>query len=191
MAFFTSRIARIRTSSFLFHFYLLLCLLMIQWKPDCRQWEQKQKNRPIEMLVTMRCDWFISSSASAVLPMKCTKISNKLACVASVSARVCRESWEESKKKKKEWRGRGRGKKETLACKPHNFEKLCLGANWRGAGSVDYLALKTSIKPGMLCLRASQIWSHLICGRRLQMLWTDIYLNRVCAKVYEIRVFKV
>ena len=43
----------------------------------------------------------------------------------------------------------------------------------------------------MLCLRASQIWSHLICGRRLQMLWTDIYLNRVCAKVYEIRVFKV
>ena len=43
----------------------------------------------------------------------------------------------------------------------------------------------------MLCLRASQIWSHLICGRRLEMLWTDIYLNRVCAKVYEIRVFKV
>ena len=31
----------------------------------------------------------------------------------------------------------------------------------------------------------------LICGPRLQMLWTDIYLNRVCAKVYEIRVFKV
>ena len=23
------------------------------------------------------------------------------------------------------------------------------------------------------------------------MLWTDIYLNRICAKVYEIRVFKV
>ena len=23
------------------------------------------------------------------------------------------------------------------------------------------------------------------------MLWTDIHLNRVCAKVYEIRVFKV
>ena len=43
----------------------------------------------------------------------------------------------------------------------------------------------------MLCLRASQIWSHLICGRRLQMLWTDIYFNRVCAKVYEIIVFKV
>ena len=59
------------------------------------------------------------------------------------------------------------------------------------AGSADYLALETSIKPGMLCLRASQIWSHLICGRRVQMLWPDIYLNRVCAKVYEIRVFKV
>ena len=38
----------------------------------------------------------------------------------------------------------------------------------------------------MLCFRASQIWSHLICGRRLQMLWTDIYWNRVCVKVYEI-----
>ena len=23
------------------------------------------------------------------------------------------------------------------------------------------------------------------------MLWTDIYFNRICAKVYEIRVFKV
>ena len=43
----------------------------------------------------------------------------------------------------------------------------------------------------MICFRASQIWSHLICGRRLQMLWTDIYLNCVFAKVYEIRVIKV
>ena len=92
-------------------------------------------------------------------------------------------------------RGRGKGAKETLARKPHDFEKLRSPTNaasdWRGAGSVDYLAFETSIKPGMLCFRASQIWSHLICGRRLQMLWTDIYLNRVCAKVYEIRVFKV
>ena len=39
---------------------------------------------------------------------------------------------------------------------------------------------------GMFCLRASQIWSDLICGRRLQMLWSDIYLNHVCAKVYHI-----
>ena len=85
--------------------------------------------------------------------------------------------------------------KETLARKPHDFEKLRSPTNapsdWRGAGSVDYLALETSIKPGMLCLRASQIWFHLICGRRLQMLWTDVYLNRVCAKVYKIKVFKV
>ena len=56
---------------------------------------------------------------------------------------------------------------------------------------VSMSQLETSIKPGMLCLRASQIWSHLICGHRLQMLWTDIYLTRVCAKGYEIRVFKV
>ena len=61
-------------------------------------------------------------------------------------------------------------------------------SDWHGAGSVDYLPFETSIKPCMLCFRASQIWSHLISGRRLQMLWTDIYLNRVCAKVYEIRL---
>ena len=98
-------------------------------------------------------------------------------------------------KKKNQWRGRGRGKKETLSRKPNDFEKLRSRTNaasdWCSAGSVDYLVLETSIKPGMICLRASQIWSHLICGRRLQMLWADIYLNRVCAKVYEIRVFKV
>ena len=91
--------------------------------------------------------------------------------------------------------GRGRGTKEPLARKPHDFEKLRSPTNaasdWRGACSVDYLAFETSIKPGMLCFRASQICSHLICGHRLQMLWTDIYWNRVCAKVYEIRVFKV
>ena len=92
--------------------------------------------------------------------------------------------------KKNERRGRGRRKKGTLARKPYDFV-----SDWCSAGSVDCLALETSIKPGMLCLRASQIWSHLICGRRLQMLWArlwaDIYLNSVCAKVYEIRVFKV
>ena len=38
----------------------------------------------------------------------------------------------------------------------------------------------------MFCVCASQIWSDLICGRRLQMLWSDIYLNHVCAKVYQI-----
>ena len=91
--------------------------------------------------------------------------------------------------------GEGEGREGNACQEPHDFEKLCSPTNaasdWCGASSVDYLALETSIKPGMLCLRASQIWSHLICGRRLQMLWTDIYWNRVCAKVYEIRVFKV
>ena len=118
---------------------------------------------------------------------------SQLACVASVSARVRRERWDESKKK--EWRGRGRGEKETLARKPHDFEKLRSPTNavsdWCGAGSVDYLALETSIKPGMFCLRASQIWSDLICGRTLQMLWSDIYLNHVCAKVYQIWVSSI
>ena len=140
----------------------------------------------------------------------------KLACVASVSARVHREKL--GQEQKKECRGMERGTKETLArkplashagvfsgarreeiqaplkmpawevSKPHDFEKLRSSTNaasdWCGAGSVDYLALETSIKPGMLCLRTLQIWSYLICGRRLQLLWTD--LSRVCAKVYEI-----
>ena len=114
-----------------------------------------------------------------------------VACVATVSSRgSSRKLGQEQKKNER----RGRGK-EPLARKPHDFEKLRSPTNaasyWRGVGGVDYLAFETSIKPGMLCVRASQIWSHLICGRRLQMLWTDIYWNRVCAKVYEIRVFKV
>ena len=91
------------------------------------------------------------------------------------------------REQKKGMTGEGEGKKETLALKPHEFEKLRSPTNaasdWCGAGSVYYLALETSIKPGILCLLALQIWSHLIFGRR----WTDIYLNRVCAKVYAIR----
>ena len=39
--------------------------------------------------------------------------------------------------------------KEPLARKPHDFEKLRsptnAGSDWRGAGSVDYLSLETSI----------------------------------------------
>ena len=60
--------------------------------------------------------------------------------------------------------------KETLARKPHDFEKLRSPTNavsdWCCAGSVDYSVLKTSIKPGMLSLCALQIWFHLICGRK-------------------------
>ena len=81
-----------------------------------------------------------------------------------------------------------------LARKPHNFEKLCSPTNaasdWCGAGSVDYLALETSIKLGMLCLRSSQVWSDLWSQITI-LLWTDNYFNHVCAKVYEFRVFKV
>ena len=44
-------------------------------------------------------------------------------------------------KKKKGMRGRGKGAKETLARKPHDFEKLRSPTNaafdWCGAGSVD------------------------------------------------------
>ena len=64
-----------------------------------------------------------------------------LAYVASVSARVRQERWEESKKKGMAGEGEGRGEKETLARKPHDFEKLRSPTNaafdWCGAGSVD------------------------------------------------------
>ena len=44
------------------------------------------------------------------------------------------------REQKREWRGRRRGEKETLARKPHGFEKLRLPTNaafdWCGAGSV-------------------------------------------------------
>ena len=64
-----------------------------------------------------------------------------LACVASVSTRVRRERWDESKKKG--MTGEGRGDMETLARKSHDLEKLRSPTNaasdWCGAGSVDYL----------------------------------------------------
>ena len=40
----------------------------------------------------------------------------------------------------------------------------------------------------MFCLRGSRFWSDLICGRILEMLCSDIYLNRACTKVYQICV---
>ena len=159
-------------------------------KPHRKPWPKsktsnisKHSPSPLHHTVLLGRARFTAQPLSALLPSLRSKRFR-----ASSLTKLGREQ-------KKEWRGRGRGKKEPLARKPHDFEKLSSPTNaasdWCGASSVDCLALKTSIKPGMLCLRASQIWSHLICGRRLQMLWTDIYLNRVCAKVYEIRVFKV
>ena len=73
---------------------------------------------------------------------------------------------------KKKNDGGGRGKKETLACKPYDFEKLRspthAASDWCGAGRVDYLALETSIKPRMLCfdtcikdLVSSDLWSQI------------------------------
>ena len=61
-----------------------------------------------------------------------------IASVASVSVRVRGERWDKSKEG--EWRGRGRGvEKETLARKPHDFEKLRSSSNvvsdWCSAGN--------------------------------------------------------
>ena len=50
--------------------------------------------------------------------------------------------------------GGGVGENEPLARKPHDFEKprspTNAASDWSDAGSVDYLAFETSIKPGML-----------------------------------------
>ena len=73
-----------------------------------------------------------------------------VACEASVSSRGSSRKLGQERKKN-EWQGRG--KKEPHARKPHDFEKLRSHKNaasdWRGAGSVDYLAFETSIKPGI------------------------------------------
>ena len=66
------------------------------------------------------------------------KVVGMLACIASISGRVRRESWDESKKKGMIGEEEG---SETLAHKPHDFEKLRSPTNaafdWCGAGSVD------------------------------------------------------
>ena len=49
------------------------------------------------------------------------KAIRKLACVASVSSRVIARNLEREQKKME--RGRGKGGEETLARKPHEFEK--------------------------------------------------------------------
>ena len=45
----------------------------------------------------------------------------------------------------------------------------------------------------MFCLRASQIWSGLICGRKLQMLCLDRYLfeSCLCEGLLDLSPFKV
>ena len=53
-------------------------------------------------------------------------ISSNLACVASVSARVRRESWDKSQKE--EWKGRGRGEKQlTFPLSLTHLERVWIG----------------------------------------------------------------
>ena len=96
-----------------------------------------------------------------------------LACIASVSAQLRRESWNKSKKKRNEGRG-GRERRKRLPANP-TILKNCVRPQMQlliGAVLVVLIkiAINTSIKPGMFCLRTPQIWSDLICGHRLQML---------------------
>ena len=113
------------------------------------------------------------------LRLKACSVENMTwACEASVSSRVRGERWDKSEKKKNDGRGGGVRRKRFPA-NPMILENR-VRPDWCCAGSVDYLALETSVKPGMLCfIRASQIWSHLICGRTLQMLWTFIWIALV------------
>ena len=81
-----------------------------------------------------------------------------LACVASVSARVRRKSWDESKKIII-IKGEGGGEEEGNGCpQTHDFEKLRsltnAASDWCGAGSVDYLALETSINRSIFNLQS-------------------------------------
>ena len=173
----------------------------------------------------------------------------KLACVASVSARIRRGKLgrEQKKKKKKGRRGRG-GRGDTLARKPHDFEKhiwfvvadyKCFGLKKKctfflsvnvfstkvligdtvftspnGDGTAilrghpsrakvsplavqrKYLHFSVIIRPWVMvrpresnsrppALQSNALPTELVLPRLL----TD--LNCVCAKVYEIRVFKV
>ena len=43
----------------------------------------------------------------------------------------------------------------------------------------------------MFCLRESHIWSDLICGHRLQMLWTNIFESCLCKGVLDLSPLKV
>ena len=67
--------------------------------------------------------------------------------------------------------GEGRGKKEPLARKPHDIEKLRSPTNaasdWRGAGSVDYLAFQNinqtryALFSCVTDLVSSDLWSQI------------------------------
>ena len=62
------------------------------------------------------------------------------------------------REQKKYDKGGGGGEKETLARKTHDFDKLRsltnAASDWCGAGSVDYLALETSINQSIFNLQS-------------------------------------
>ena len=90
----------------------------------------------------------------------------KIACVASVSAGVRRESWKESKKKNDGGGGGGGERRNRLPANHTIFKKprspTNAASDWCGASSVDWLALETSIKPGICFIyerhRSGLIW---------------------------------
>ena len=93
-----------------------------------------------------------------------------IACVASVSTRVCQESWDESKKRNNRGGGR-RGERESLNANPMILEicicpqtQLLIGAVLALVMLIIKIAINTSIKPGMFCLHVCR------SGFRLKML---------------------
>ena len=93
--------------------------------------------------------------------------------------------------KLKEWRGRGRGKKEPLARKPHDFEKLRSPTNaasdWCGAGSVDILSTRNinQTRYALFTCATDLVLSDL-CSQ-FGLIWI-VFVRRF---YYKIRVFKV
>ena len=93
-----------------------------------------------------------------------------VACIASVSLRGSSRKLGQEQQKMNDGGGGGERRNRLPAnrmilkncVRPRT--QLLIGA---GAGSVDYLAFETSIKPGMLWFRTSQIWSHLIFGSQI------------------------
>ena len=138
-----------------------------------------REGNTVALFVTKRKNW-VMLWVWILIP----EIVTWLACVASISARVRQEHWDESNKKK-EWqgRGRGRGEKETLARKPHDFEKLCSPTNsafdWLGAGSVDYFSTRNINQNRYVLLTcvADLVWCYLWSQITNALVW---YLFESC-----------
>ena len=103
-----------------------------------------------------------------------------LACVASVSSRGSSRKLGQEQKKRNEGGGGGE-RRNRLPANPTILKNCVRPRTQLLIGSVRVVLITEHSKHQSnhvyFFFSASQIWSHLICGRRLQMLWTDIFLE--------------